>query len=298
MMNKETNDSPLTTHHSPPTTHHSPLTTHHKELQVALEAARLAGKLILEHYAHFEVIPNAPADISTDTDRASQETILRYLHRAFPNDALRAEEATETLKQAPNQGTRAWIIDPIDGTRGFARKNGEFSVMIAFVEGNKPVVGVVLEPAKELLTYAVTGGGCWRQDGTASTAACKVTMVRDLSEATITQSHSRNPSKPSAYIQALHPLRVIETYSAGIKLAQVARGEADIYLNTYDACHDWDISAGQVLVEEAGGHVTNLRGVRPRYFQAGAVQSGGLLTSNGLLHEPALAAIRSIAVKS
>jgi 3'(2'), 5'-bisphosphate nucleotidase len=170
--------------------------------------------------------------------------------------------------------------------------------MIALVEGNKPVVGVVLEPAKELLTYAVAGGGCWRQDGTASTAACEVTKVRDLSEATITQSHSRNPAKPSAYIQTLHPAQVIETYSAGIKLAQVARGEADIYLNTYDACHDWDICAGQVLVEEAAGRVTNLRGVSPRYFQPGAVQSGGLLASNGLLHESALAAIRDIGVKS
>jgi 3'(2'), 5'-bisphosphate nucleotidase len=297
MTNEETNDSPLTPDPSP-LPHPSTLTTHQKELEVALEAARLAGKLILEHYAHFEVIPNAPADISTDTDRASQEAILQYLHKAFPNDALRAEESTETLKKAPSQGPRAWVVDPIDGTRGFARKNGEFSVMIAFVEDDKPVVGVVLEPTKELLTYAVAGGGCWRQDTRSSPAACKVTMVRDLSKATITQSHSRDPNKPSAYIQALRPLRVIETYSAGIKLAQVARGEADIYLNTYDACHDWDICAGQVLVEEVGGHVTNLRGVSPRYFQPGAVQSGGLLASNGLLHESALAAIRDIDVKS
>src|SRR5437764_1053711 len=89
-----------------------------KELDAALEAARLAGKLILDHYGRFEVIPNAPADISTETDRASQELILQYLHKLFPEDALRAEEATQTLKQAPNHGPRAWIIDPIDGTRG------------------------------------------------------------------------------------------------------------------------------------------------------------------------------------
>src|SRR5262249_22875265 len=153
---------------------------------------------------------------------------------------------------------RAWVIDPIDGTRGFARKNGEFSVMIALVDNGRPVLGVVLEPVKELLTYAVRDAGCWRQDGTSAPAACQVTLVKELSQATITQSHSRNPNKPSAYIQAVGPARVIETYSAGIKLAQVSRGQADIYLNTYDACHDWDICAGQVLVEEAGGKVTNL----------------------------------------
>jgi 3'(2'), 5'-bisphosphate nucleotidase len=265
------------------------------ELQIALEAASLAGRLILDHYAHFQVIPNAPADISTDTDRASQEIILQYLHRAFPTDALRAEEVTPTLQHASDSGRRAWIIDPIDGTRGFARKNDEFSVMVALVDNDQAVVGVVLEPAKERLTYAVRGAGCWRRDGTDGIAvSCRVTPAKDLSKATITQSHSRDPNKPSAYIQALRPARVIETYSAGIKLAQVARGEADIYLNTYDACHDWDICAGQVLVDEAGGRVTNLAGVEPHYGRAGAVQPGGLLASNGVLHDAALAAVRNI----
>jgi 3'(2'), 5'-bisphosphate nucleotidase len=260
-----------------------------KELLAALEAARLAGKLILEHYAHFEVIPNAPADISTDTDRASQEIILQHLHHAFPNDALRAEEATATLQKAASAGPRSWIIDPIDGTRGFARKNGEFSVMVAFVENGLPAVGVVLEPTKELMTYAVRGGGCWRQVGTDAAALIRVTAVKDLHQAVVTQSHSR---KPSPQIQAIVPARVIETYSAGIKLAQVARGEADIYLNTYDSCYDWDICAGQVLVEEAGGRVTNLTGIAPSYGHPGALQPGGLLATNGLLHEPALAALR------
>jgi 3'-phosphoadenosine 5'-phosphosulfate (PAPS) 3'-phosphatase len=118
-----------------------------------------------------------------------------------------------------------------------------------------------------------------------------VTSVRDLSQATVTQSHS---SKPSPYIRALDPAQVIETYSAGIKLAQVARGEADIYLNTYPITHDWDICAGHVLVDEAGGKVTNLHGAEPRYGQPDSSQPGGLLASNGMLHQPALSAIEEI----
>jgi 3'(2'), 5'-bisphosphate nucleotidase len=150
----------------------------------------------------------------------------------------------------------------------------------------------VLEPAKELMTYAVRGGGCWRQDGEDAAVRIKVTAVKDLHQAAVTQSHSR---KPSPQIQAIAPARVIETYSAGIKLAQVARGEVDIYLNTYDSCYDWDICAGQVLVEEAGGRVTNLTGIAPFFGRPGALQPGGLLASNGLLHEPALAALRRVA---
>ncbi|HLJ95514.1 MAG TPA: 3'(2'),5'-bisphosphate nucleotidase CysQ [Gemmataceae bacterium] len=264
------------------------------ELQVALEAVHRAGEAIMADYAHFEVVPDAPASITTATDRRSQEIILQCLQKAFPADGLCAEETTETLAQAVRTGPRLWIVDPIDGTRGFARKLGEFSVMVALWDPDGIAVGVVSEPAHGRLTYAVRGNGCWRQDASETMAQpCRVTHVADLAAATLTQSHSRKPNAPSRQLQALHPMRILETYSAGIKLALVARGEADLYLNTYDSCHDWDICAGQILVEEAGGRVTNLLGQKPQYGLSGAVQHHGLLASNGILHEAALASLRN-----
>ena len=124
------------------------------ELAVALEAVQRAGQILLAEYAHFQAIPNAPADISTHADRVSQDIILEHLHTAFPDDALCAEEATAAFAGVPQTGSRVWIVDPIDGTRGFARKNGEFSIMVALVENGRIGVGVVSEPAKERLTYA------------------------------------------------------------------------------------------------------------------------------------------------
>jgi 3'(2'), 5'-bisphosphate nucleotidase len=269
-----------------------------RELDVALEAATRAGELVLEHYASFVVVPDAPANISTDTDRQSQETILRHIRAAFPEDALCAEEATPSLANAARTGTRLWMVDPIDGTRGFARKNDEFAVMVAFLDAQRVAVGVVLEPAHRRLTYAVRGGGCWRRDATETRPqACRVSSIATLEQATVTQSHSRNPAQPSVQLQALRPARVVETYSAGIKLAQVARGDVDIYLNTYEACQDWDICAGQILVEEAGGKVSHLGGETPRYFLPEAQRPRGLLASNGLLHDQALAALRSVEAK-
>jgi 3'(2'), 5'-bisphosphate nucleotidase len=266
-----------------------------RELQVALQAAALAQRLILEHYATLEAIPNAPANITTDTDRQSQHLILEHLHKAFPDDGLCAEETTETLARARRSGPRLWMVDPIDGTRGFARKNGEFAVMVAFLDSGRPAVGVVTEPARQRLTYAVAGAGCWRRDtGSTNPQACRVSSVSQLAQAIVTQSHSRNPNQPSPQLQAIGPSRVMETYSAGIKLAQVARGEADLYLNTYDSCYDWDICAGQLLVEEAGGRVTSLLGQAPRYGLPNSLQPNGLLASNGLLHELALAALREV----
>lgn len=271
----------------------NPNMSYERELHVALEAAARASKLIMEHYASFEVIPDAPANISTDTDKGSQDLILGYIHEVFPGDALCAEEATPKLASVARSGPRLWVVDPIDGTRGFARKTGEFAVMIAFVHEGRVAAGVVAEPATGRLTYASRGAGCWRRDANdASPVRCRVSSVADLRQATVTQSHSKKDRPPSPQLAALQPARVIETYSAGIKTAQVARREADIYLNTYDGCYDWDICAGQILLEEAGGRITNLLGAEPRYGLPGNLQPNGLLASNGVLHDAALAAIR------
>ncbi len=259
------------------------------ELQVALEVVDRASRLIMEHYALLEAIPDAPASITTATDRQSQEIILRGILERFPDDALCAEETTEALAGRPRTGTRQWIIDPIDGTRGFARKNGEFSVMVAFVDQGQVAVGVVGEPAKERLTYAVRGCGCWRRDGdVAEPERCQVTRVDSLARATLTRSHTRHPEQPPLGKESLRTARAVETYSAGIKLALVARGDADLYLNTYESSRDWDICAGDILVNEAGGKVTNFRGQPPHYGLSQAIQHHGLLATNGVLHETVL----------
>src|SRR5437660_4055361 len=159
------------------------------ELTAALAAADLAGAVILEHYARFAAIADAPASISTDADRASQETILRHLQTLFPGDAYCAEEDTPALTGASRLGERLWVIDPIDGTRGFAMKNGEFSVMIGLVAKGRVVVGVVAEPALGRVTYARFGHGCWARTATGMPAAGYVSKTTSLADAVLVQSH-------------------------------------------------------------------------------------------------------------
>ena len=122
------------------------------ELEVALDVIRRAGDEILRRYRSFERVEEAPADITTDADRASQKLILGALHDEFPEDGLCAEETSDRFETEAAGAERFWVVDPIDGTRGFARKNDEFSVMIGLVEGGRPVVGAVLEPALDRLT--------------------------------------------------------------------------------------------------------------------------------------------------
>src|SRR5205823_806907 len=106
-----------------------------------------------------------------------------------------------------------------------------FSVMIGYVEGGRVGAGVVYEPARERLTFARSGGGCWGRAGADQTAQqCRAGTAAEPGGATLTQTHSRRPEIPSAAAALLKPRKVIESYSAGIKLALVARGEADLYV--------------------------------------------------------------------
>jgi 3'(2'), 5'-bisphosphate nucleotidase len=257
------------------------------ELDAALVAAEQAGELIRREYESFAAIPDAPASISTYVDKASQELILNYLHRRFPADALCAEESTEALRGVPHTGPRVWVVDPIDGTRGFARKTGQFSVMIGLVAEGEPVVGVVMEPALDRYTYAWVGGGCWWKVGDGTSVRCTVSRQTKLGDSVLVQSWAK-PGQKSGPVAALGPAKVLETYSGGVKLAMVARGEADVYANTYEKFFDWDVCAGHILVSEAGGQVTDLAGQPIAYQAADFGQTKGLLATNGRIHDEAL----------
>ncbi len=267
------------------------------ELRAALGAAEETRPVILDAYARFEPIADAAASISLAIDRQTQEILLQRLAKAFPDDAFVAEEETPTLAALAGRTSgreRLWIIDPIDGTRGFAVKNGEFSVMIGLVEGGRVVVGVVLEPVRGRLTYATAGGGCWRRDGDGPALRCHVGAAKDLASATLTVSRSSSGKHASPHVDALGDMRRIAVYSAGIKLALVARGEADLYLNVYPNFNDWDIAAGHILVEEAGGRLCGLKGQAIGYGQGRGSQRDGLLATNGHVHEAVLEVLKNV----
>jgi 3'(2'), 5'-bisphosphate nucleotidase len=267
-----------------------------RELEVTLDVIRRAGEEILRRYASFERIEDAPADISTAADKASQELILDRLSREFPGDGLCAEERSDRFATEASGASRFWVVDPIDGTRGFARKNGEFSIMIALVEEGAPVVGAVHEPAADRLTWAVAGGGCRVVHPVGAPASSEprpaaVSATRGAPKV-LAMSRSQGAEGERKLLAGLGAERAVQTYSAGIKLAQVARGEADLYLGDYLTLHDWDVAAGHVLVTEAGGRVTRIDGSPVVYDGSGSSLAGkGIVASNGGVHDAALEAI-------
>jgi 3'(2'), 5'-bisphosphate nucleotidase len=166
--------------------------------------------------------------------------------------------------------------------------------MVALLDRNRLAVSVLLEPVRNRLTYAVRGSGCWQRDGSGEAVRCQVTSTTELGAATLTVTRSHAGRQPPPAVTALGARRLLPSYSAGLKLTLVARGEADLYLNVYPNFNDWDIAAGQLLVEEAGGKVSDLQGRPIAYGKGRNTQCHGLLATNGHVHAAALAALQSI----
>lgn len=260
------------------------------ELAAALAIAAEAAAYVLTEYENFVPIPDAKVTISTHVDRGVQEMVLTSLRRRFPSDAVVAEEDTPAAKDSP-VSDRCWVVDPIDGTRGFAMKTGEFSIMIGLTIGNKVVLGVVAEPVQRRATYATLGGGCWVSVDGETATSCRVKATSNLAEAVLTQSRSKPGGKHTAVVNALKPASIVETYSAGVKLALVARGEVDCYVNDYSGFNDWDICAGDILVAEAGGVTSLFNGNPIEYGRTTGAKQRGLIACTPALHAPILAAI-------
>lgn len=258
------------------------------ELTVARRVALLAGEAILRQYARFTPIPDAPATITTDADRQAQDLILELIAEKFPDDAFLAEEPTETLARLRHEGRRLWVIDPIDGTRGFARKTGDFCTMVALAVDGSPMVGVVHEPVPGRTTWAVRGGGCLCEMVSEGVPRrIRVSSTATAAEATVIVSRGRQGRSPSP--QEQYGVRnALFSFSCGTKMATVARGEADLYLSSAHAYCDWDLCAGHLLVEEAGGTVSDGQGEPLAYGGASVTKEAGIVATNGLLHTAAL----------
>jgi 3'(2'), 5'-bisphosphate nucleotidase len=266
------------------------------DLDLALSLALAGGAEALRLYDELPLVADAPADISTAADHAVQAILVDALLRERPGDGILAEEATRLALPDP-RGRRHWSIDPIDGSRGFARKNGEYAIQLALVgDDGLPLVGVVYEPAPRRLTWASRGGGCWLREAAGEPRRAAVSTTAGRPDV-LAISRSRKPEQVDALLRGFGATRALPTYSAGIKLAQVARGEADLYLGDYLTLHDWDVAPGHLLVAEAGGRVTDVDGRPVRYAGGGSSLGGrGLMASNGRVHAAALAAFASGAV--
>ncbi|TLF48571.1 3'(2'),5'-bisphosphate nucleotidase CysQ [Halomonas urmiana] len=223
-----------------------------------------AGQAIMSVYARdFSIEEKEDKSPLTEADKAAHEVIVAGL-KALPGEIpVLSEEHTEGFAGADAE-SRYWLVDPLDGTKEFIKRNGEFTVNIALIEHGKPVLGVVVAPALEVSYLAAEGVGAFKVEGNGERQPIQV-AGRPAEGTTWRVVGSRSHPSPdlAEWLEQLGPHDMVPMGSS-LKLCLVAEGAADVYPRLGPTCL-WDTGAAQAVVEQAGGRVETLAGQPLRY---------------------------------
>ncbi len=221
-----------------------------------LQLAHEAGEAILDIYnTEFDVERKQDNSPLTAADKAAHQIILSALQRLTPDIPALSEESCEIPFEVRHGWRRYWLIDPLDGTREFIKRNGEFTVNIALIEGHAPSLGIVHAPVLETTYYGIPGEGAWKQQ--TGHGAQSIHVANQCGQP-VRVAGSRSHAGDSL-LRFLENLGAHELLSMGssLKLCLVADGSADIYPRL-GPTSEWDTAAAQAVVEAAGGRVTTL----------------------------------------
>ncbi|OLF05222.1 histidinol-phosphatase [Actinophytocola xanthii] len=257
--------------------------SHADDLAVALRLADAADEITTARFLAEDLVVDRKPDRSpvTDADTAVEDVMRGILAEVRPGDEILGEERGGVLGEG-----RTWVVDPIDGTKSFLRGGPAWATLIALVEGGEPVVGVVSAPEFARRWWAEAGGGAWLARSGAEPRRIRVSAVPSLEDAYVSTTdlnswvtyHSRE--RYLALVEACWESRAYGDYW---QHCLVAEGVLDIAAEPI--ANPWDLAALQVLVTEAGGRFSDLDG-KPGF------DHGTALSSNGLLHDPALALLK------
>jgi 3'(2'), 5'-bisphosphate nucleotidase len=270
-----------------------------KELPEILAIARQVGwgaADILQSYYH-GTVKDSDLDLQykhnepvTVADIATSQYILDQLQAALGNeDFAYISEETYQSQQAKNPSQWVWIIDPLDGTRDFIDKTGDYAIHIALVKETRPVLAVVAIPEAEKLYYATKGGGTFVETRNSSTPI-RLSLgsgKQSIEDLTLVVSRSHRHQRLNYLLENLPCKTQKAIGSVGCKVAAIIEQQADIYisLSGKSAPKDWDIAAPELILTEAGGKFTHFDGSPLHYNTDDINQWGGLLASNGQYHE-------------
>ena len=233
-------------------------------LPAVLDVARAAGRAIMEIYARADLGVETKADQSplTAADQAAHAVIAAGLARLSPDIPLWSEESAAIDWDTRRHWQEFWLVDPLDGTREFIKRNGEFTVNIALVRGHSAVLGVIHAPVLERDYHGCAGRGAFRSDGGRRGAPIRVRSPA-LPPVRVVGSRSHGGSSLDDILAKLGDHTMVPMGSS-LKFCLVAEGEADFYPRL-GPTSEWDTAAAQAVVEAAGGAVVDLQGQPLRY---------------------------------
>ena len=252
-------------------------------LELAVGAAYAAGELLLARLdTPLDIRSKGLRDVVTAVDLEAQSLIAGRLLQRFPDHAIWAEEGDAAVRGAASEFT--WIIDPLDGTNNYSRHHPTFCVSIALAHGSDIVLGAVYEPLRDFLFHGQRGMGAFVND-----RPLRVSATGQWSQAMVGNDWARSEPTRAGVLRMVNAI-VPKVYTqrtlgaAALGFCYVAAGWLDAYFSLH--LNAWDMAAGALFVEEAGGVVTTTEGLPWR------LATGGCLVSNGALHPHLLQAAR------
>ncbi len=246
-------------------------------LEAVETIARDAGRRILEIYnSDFSVTKKQDESPITEADRAAQQIILQGLARLTPAVPVLAEESPTVEYGARAHWARFWLVDPLDGTKEFVSRNGEFTVNIALIEHAVPILGVVHVPVQNITYAACRGGAATKHSGDAARIIIRTQPYDGRRPPRVVASRSHAASNQQQYLARLGKHELVSMGSS-IKFCLVAEGAADVYPRL-GTTMEWDTGAAQCIVETAGGRIVASDG-RPLRYNKPSLKNPWLVTS-------------------
>lgn len=237
-----------------------------------LDLAQLAAREIMRIYAtDFAVASKTDSSPVTEADQLAEKIILNGLAQHWPDTPVLAEEAA-AAGNIPQLGGRFFLVDPLDGTKEFTTRNGEFTVNIALIENGRPVMGVVYAPAINQIYWGQAGIGAGfaavtLQDSFAEIPWQKIAVRTPPDDGlTVVASRSHMDANTEDYLKT-RKVKSLTSAGSSLKFCLVAKGEADLYPR-FGRTMEWDTGAGQAVLEAAGGKVCNVDGSPLTYGKA------------------------------
>jgi 3'(2'), 5'-bisphosphate nucleotidase len=229
------------------------------DLDKVCAIAKEAGAAIMAVYAgEFDVDLKGDNSPLTRADQAAHEVIAAGLAQAFPGVPVLSEEGRQIPYAERSAWRRFWLVDPLDGTKEFIKRNGEFTVNIALVEDGRVCAGVVYVPAQDTLYFGSTALGCWKTDAQGNSVAIRVRQADPERGLSVVMSRSHPSPELETYLAELEVAEAVPVGSS-LKLCVVAEGRADLYPRLGPTM-EWDTAAGHAVVEAAGGTVATVDG--------------------------------------
>ncbi|MFP4208221.1 MAG: 3'(2'),5'-bisphosphate nucleotidase CysQ [Wenzhouxiangella sp.] len=241
-----------------------------RTLHQVREAVAEAGAAILEIYAdpdRFETEHKADDSPLTAADLAANSLLVARLQELTPDIPILSEESKQAPWHERRHWPQCWVVDPLDGTREFLKRNDEFTVNVALVRDHQPVLGVVYAPALQKWYFAARHEGAWRQTGGGGVLDRIQVSERSPDRPwRVVGSRSHNTAAVDAFVDRLGEAELVSMGSS-LKLCLVADGTADLYPRL-GPTSEWDTCAAQAVVEQAGGQVLDAASGKPLVYNA------------------------------